>query len=295
MIASHEGGINIGGENFNIFCYADDILLASTTVSGKGLQKLIDSAVKYVEGHGLCFNPGKTNCVIVGDNPFIHEPKWYINDNELTIKEQMEYLGAYVGNNCSDVHVEKRVSACRKAFYALQSAGLCNDGLNTETAVHVWSTVCRSILTYACESMHLLCRERNKLDKLQSRLVKCSVGIALRYRTSPLLKALKLHSVSNVVDVNTIRLFNNIMSSNSAARKFYFLMSRRGCICPKLLNNRVKRICNTRNLNYTKAMCDKSYINHVKQHLLSITRDGVDSLSCFKQQRPIPGVRTAFT
>ena len=59
MLASHEGGISIGDETFTVFAYADDILLASTTASG--LQKLINSAVCYVENNGLCFNPKKTN------------------------------------------------------------------------------------------------------------------------------------------------------------------------------------------------------------------------------------------
>ena len=51
ILASHEGGITIDGVRFNVFVYADDILLASTTASG--LQNLIDSAVSYVLQHGL--------------------------------------------------------------------------------------------------------------------------------------------------------------------------------------------------------------------------------------------------
>ena len=39
-LSSHEGGISIGSMKFNVFCYADDILIASTTASG--LQNLIN-------------------------------------------------------------------------------------------------------------------------------------------------------------------------------------------------------------------------------------------------------------
>ena len=46
ILSNHEGGINIGGKRFNIFCYADDILIVSTTVTG--LQKMLNSAVQYV-------------------------------------------------------------------------------------------------------------------------------------------------------------------------------------------------------------------------------------------------------
>ena len=39
ILSKLDGGVSIGKHKYNIFCYADDILLASTTVSG--LQKLI--------------------------------------------------------------------------------------------------------------------------------------------------------------------------------------------------------------------------------------------------------------
>ena len=57
ILASHEGGNTIDGVRFNVFVYANDILLTSTTASG--LQNLIDSAVGYVLQHGLHFNPNK--------------------------------------------------------------------------------------------------------------------------------------------------------------------------------------------------------------------------------------------
>ena len=85
-----------------------------------------------MENNGLGFNPKKTNCTIVGRNPFVNVPKWYV----LT-KGNIDYLGATIGNNCSSVHVNNRISSCRKAFFALQGEGLCREGLNTDAAIHV--------------------------------------------------------------------------------------------------------------------------------------------------------------
>ena len=48
-------GICINDATYNVFCYADDILLCRATVSG--LQKLINKANKYIIEHGLRFNP----------------------------------------------------------------------------------------------------------------------------------------------------------------------------------------------------------------------------------------------
>ena len=44
------GGININNVSFNVFCYADDFMLASLTFSG--LQHIIDVANKYITEHG---------------------------------------------------------------------------------------------------------------------------------------------------------------------------------------------------------------------------------------------------
>ena len=53
-----DGGITIDGHRFSVYCYADDLLLASTSVTG--LQSLIDSANSYMIEHGLSFNSAKT-------------------------------------------------------------------------------------------------------------------------------------------------------------------------------------------------------------------------------------------
>ena len=47
------GGCSINNISFNVVCYADDLLLVSTTVSG--LQRLIHCADNYVTNHGLKF------------------------------------------------------------------------------------------------------------------------------------------------------------------------------------------------------------------------------------------------
>ena len=67
--------------------------------------------------------------MISGKNPFISIPEWFIGNNSLELCENLEYLGGFIGNSCNNVHVN-----VRKAFYALQSAGLINKGLDVETA-----------------------------------------------------------------------------------------------------------------------------------------------------------------
>ena len=162
-LESCDGGVAIGNKRFNVFCYADDILIASTTVTG--LQNLINVANRYIINHGLRFNPSKTTCIINGKNPFLSKLKWYIGDCAT-----------------ATAHIHKRISSCRNSFYSLQGAGLCNTGLNIDTAVYVFKSTCHSILTYACDSLHLSNKDIQELDKLQAKLIKCVVGLGPKYR-----------------------------------------------------------------------------------------------------------------
>ena len=63
-LSNETGGLRIKNTSYNVFIYADDLLLTSATVAG--LQKLITFANKYIEEHGLSLNARKTTCVAYG-------------------------------------------------------------------------------------------------------------------------------------------------------------------------------------------------------------------------------------
>ena len=99
------GGIRINGVTYNAFGYADDALLVSLTSSG--LQNLIDCAVQYVTKFQLSFNPLKTTCLIKGNNPFTRNPCWSINKTELTVKDDLSYLGIKINDKSEKLPVDK--------------------------------------------------------------------------------------------------------------------------------------------------------------------------------------------
>jgi len=71
------GGININ----NVFCYADELMLASLTFSG--LQHIIDVVNKYITENGLRFNSSKTECTIFGNCNLAPRPEWMLNSVNL--------------------------------------------------------------------------------------------------------------------------------------------------------------------------------------------------------------------
>ena len=71
------GGIQINNydESYNVFCYADDLIL--TNLSATGLQTLINTASTYilVVSHGLNFIT-KTISTTFGRCTFVNSPHW---------------------------------------------------------------------------------------------------------------------------------------------------------------------------------------------------------------------------
>ena len=72
-------GICIGSKNYNVFCYADEIMLTSLTSTI--LQSLINVANEYISLHGLIFNLRKTACTIFGTNHLTPLPTRHLFHN----------------------------------------------------------------------------------------------------------------------------------------------------------------------------------------------------------------------
>ena len=139
------GSVKINNCSYNVSCYADDIFITSTTVPG--LQKLINVASQYISRHGLSFNPTKTQVIVFGKCTLAQWPEWHLNGTNLQDYSHngIKYLGTTLSQNTKD-HIETRIKACRRAYYAMQGAGLHCGGLSPNTIAHVWSTALQPIL-----------------------------------------------------------------------------------------------------------------------------------------------------
>ena len=91
----------------NIICYADDILLC--TLNASGLQKMIHTAKKYIESNRLRFNPNRTKCHILGQNPFTSKPQWTIGVTLLSVDDTLIYLGTVAGTKMERLIVQAEV------------------------------------------------------------------------------------------------------------------------------------------------------------------------------------------
>ncbi len=144
MVSEMPYGTKIGSHTYNVFSYADDILLLS--VAPKGLQKLIDAANCYITGHGLGFNPSKSICVVFGKSK-LSCLRWYLKGSTLTICDSVKFLGVVLSNR-TDSHSSQRLKAARDAFYTLHGAGLCVDGVQSEAMTRIYKQAVQPVLLY---------------------------------------------------------------------------------------------------------------------------------------------------
>jgi len=245
-------GLNICDKRFNIFCYADDLLVASTTTTG--LQALMDTCERYVKDHGLSFNASKTCCTIVGKSPIIGDPQFMLNNTAVKLTETFKYLGAELGNKGASIHVNNRIKATNAAYYKFQSAGMHSGGLSPEAAKHAYLLAIQPTLIYAAHAIHMTSTDVQKIESVHGRILKTSLGLSKFSRTSPLLAALNIQRLERVVENQTLNLMRRCMTGNSLASTFYWTLYKCGNINGKTLLGRSSDIFKKYGLNFSKVI-----------------------------------------
>ena len=273
-IESSQCGVTINNITYNIYCYADDILISSTTASG--LQSLIDKANVNLSSCGLNFNPQKSECIIVGGNPFTTSPKWHLNGEKLPVRDSIVYLGTVIGDRNGEKHTESRLRKATKSFYSLQGCGLNAHGVSPNTGLHIYNTAVRSTMTYVCSAVHISGKYLKKLDQLQGKIIKSILGIPYSSRTTPLLNALELETLTDTVHKASLDLLKSCLLSDSRTQSFYchltgIVNTRYKPLVKNTLVDRAMSVCHNKNINYFRYLWDSSYrvkikhcfINHI--------------------------------
>ena len=206
--------------------YADDITIFST--NAKGLQCLTDMCTMYSDRWRFKYGIEKSKCMIVGKSPFTCEPVWRLNDVSLRNVETMEILGNVfnsMGNNTS--HVDNRLNKCRQSFYGMNSLGMSYPGAAPEVQAHLYKSICQPVLTYGMECMSYSKDQFRRMESTQCRLIKQWLGLYKSSHNTPMLKALNIEKVQNIVDRNVLNLYHGIFKIESPARSIMqFLLAR---------------------------------------------------------------------
>ena len=123
-----------------------------------------------------------------------------------------------LSNRSWNSHVSSRISSGRKAYFSLQDAGLCKNEVRPKTIVELWKKACLPVFTYGwkkaclpvftygCETIKLTATNKHELDRTQAKLLKVSLGLPKTAGTSPLLQALRVTKVSDIINDNVLTL-----------------------------------------------------------------------------------------
>ena len=249
-------GIIINGQCFNVICYADDLLLTSTTVTG--LQTLIDTAISYICDTGLKFNPNKTTCMVSGRNHFVESPIWTINGVALNQKDNITYLGTELDHR---QHNDARVRSATKEFHALQGVGLNQHGMAPLTSLYVYDTAVKSCLLYGCSNVYLTKNDLHSLETTRCKHLKSILGIGYSSHSKPILQALNECSIANQIKLSSFDLLCSCLISDTTASLFYHhLIKLQNNTYGKTLVNRIE----VEDINFQKYCLDVKYRKSIK-------------------------------
>ena len=67
--------------------------------------------------------------------------------------------------------------ACRRAYFSLQGAGFNKTLTHVVSLSYIWKPAIRSILTYGINCINVSAGDLEKMEKLQSKLLKAGIGI----------------------------------------------------------------------------------------------------------------------
>ena len=157
----------------------------------------MNSCQKYVEEHGLCFNPTKTSCMVIGKSPFTTEATSYISGVKMQNAKTFKYLGVELGNLSHSAHVKQRIRTTSGAFHKLQAAGLHMKGLSPEAVRHIYLLAILPIMTYGANALHLTRTYINTMESTHGNnfIIKSYLGLSNYSRTSQLIASLNVQPV----------------------------------------------------------------------------------------------------
>ena len=134
------------------------------------------------------------------------------------------------------------------------------------------------ILFYANDCVNMSKVDLLKMEKLQAKLIKASLGLSKYMRTTPLIQALDIKSLCTLSTISSLKLYRNVMLNKSRSVKFYSHLMTNKCKYTSLLS-RIGDVCLHNDfLKMSLVMSDEYFKNCVKKFKSPVLNDGlVDS------------------
>ena len=143
-------------------------------------------------------------------------PEWHLIGSVLREEAAVTYLGTVLSSN-PKLYFDTRIKSATRAFYGLQCAGLCAGGVAPTVSAHMFNVAIQPILTYGCTTLNFARSSVKELDKVRAKLLKSALGLPKFCHNTPLLQALKVKKIDNLLLVQQLSLIRNALLNNSKA------------------------------------------------------------------------------
>ncbi|KAK2171370.1 hypothetical protein NP493_1068g01010 [Ridgeia piscesae] len=101
----------------------------------------------------------------------------------------------------------------------LGRAGMLYPGDTPDVQAYLYKCTCQPTLTYGLECMSSTAIQMRRLESVQCRLIKQSLGLSKLSHNTALLKALNIEKIEDIINRNVLSLYNRIFKVESPARR----------------------------------------------------------------------------
>lgn len=161
--------------------------------------------------------------MLLGKNVFTSIPDFYLCGAKVKCVSSMDILGyTFSHNGTFNDHINNRVRKGRAAFYSCAPKGLNITGFTPYVKANIYKSVCQSTLEYGLGVLDVSKVLLNQLNTQHSNMVKMSMGLSKRARTTALLGALNVKTIHQITEDRTLSVWRRTFLTDSLFRKLCF-------------------------------------------------------------------------
>ena len=151
---------------------------------------MTDKCLVYSNTWRFKFDIKKTKCISYGQTILKCESKWSLGQVHIDNVDNIDILGMILSSDRQCINqVDNGIFKCRKSYLSLNNGGICHtNGLPVDLKLHLWHTIiCRPILTFGLETVHLNRAMYSKFESIQGTIVQSFLGLSRYSHHSKLL------------------------------------------------------------------------------------------------------------
>ena len=214
---AHRIGMMIGCCYWGAVACADDVMLIAS--NEEDLQAQLNMAVRYSKERRYELHPQKS-CVIhsrIGKQT-TGEHKWTMNGDMMPQVEECTHLGLTRRADCTNSSmIVDRIAQGQRTAAALMGAGFHgSNGVGAKTASRIYHTYVCPVYLYGLDSIVILQRDLDKIERFHMNLVKQIQGLPERTSNSAALLMLNMLPIEAMMDKARLSLLGSICTSRHA-------------------------------------------------------------------------------